>query len=219
MLRSLCVLFLLLCGCGKPAAVMDAGTSAMTPPSQLPDGRLRRTRLRVQGDGAEVHLIVTPLMLNELHDAIARSGARQLQATGDMECLVIDAIFFDALVRGMCSEEISAPLWLGLPVRWHALASVGDASISTRAFPVLTELGPRGIVELKVKDAQSQDHQEFMLVPGEALVLVPGAGQWPSQEALPPMHAPARAMGWNAQDATSQHGLIIILPRYESMGS
>ena len=178
--------------------------------------------LHVAGEGTEVHAIRSDATIGEIHRAVLRSAARRLtneaDAAAGLELAVLDADGIDALIRAQTDAQIVVPDWLGIPVRWHRVAVGPSAMIQVRSWPLITELGPRTVVEYRlVSDGIVRTRREFLVVPGQAVVLTTGAGSWPAAPDLdvPPASPAAEAMGWSREPAGAATGMILLVPRFD----
>jgi hypothetical protein len=87
-----------------------------------------------------------------------------------------------------------------------------------RAWPIITELGPRAVVEYRLLASDMDEvHDELLLVPGEALAFATGAPGWPApvDTDVPGSSAAACAMGWEGSPEAAPVGLILLIPRFD----
>ncbi|MDP7070577.1 MAG: hypothetical protein QF561_04425 [Phycisphaerales bacterium] len=180
--------------------------------------------IQVAGEGTEVHAIRSDATIGEIHRAVVRSAARRLTGDADeavgLELAVLDVEGIDAMIRAQTGADVTVPEWLGIPVRWHRVAAGPASMILVRSWPMITELGPRAVVEYKVVTSDGgAAHRELLLVPGQAVVLVPGAASWPADPELqePPSSPTAAAMGWSHRRSEAVIGMILLVPRFEPL--
>ncbi|MCP4839039.1 MAG: hypothetical protein GY894_06725 [Planctomycetes bacterium] len=213
MLTRLASAILVLAGCSANPEVATA-PHEMSGPTPM--------TLHVAGEGTEVHAIRSNATIGEIHRAVSRSAARRLtnEADGEagLELAVLDVDGIDALIRAQTGARMVVPDWLGIPVQWHRVA-VGPASmIQVRSWPLITELGPRAVVEYRVvSDGGTAARRELLVVPGQAVVLMAGAATWPADPDLrdPPVSMAAAAMGWSRDQSDAAIGMILLVPRFE----
>jgi hypothetical protein len=179
--------------------------------------------LRVEGDGTEMHAVRVDATLGEIHEALVLASARRVtsgeaEAAG-LEVLVLDERTVDGLIRAVRAQESPALTWMGVPVRWHKAASGEDCSLHVRSWPIITEIGPRSVVEVCVYSKSVRElRDEVLLVPGEALALTTGGVAWPAAlEATDPPASPvATALEWGASCEGGPLGLILLVPRVDA---
>lgn len=177
---------------------------------------------RVAGEGTELHPVRVDATIGELHDALLRSTARRVtspaaEAAG-LEILVLDEEHVEGLIRGVRSTSSLELAWMGVPVRWHRTASGPECELRLRSWPIITELGPRCVVEYRLVAADRTDvHDELLLVPGESLAFAAGVPGWPApMDLVEPGASPAAcAMGWEAVSEADPMGLVLLVPRFD----
>jgi hypothetical protein len=155
--------------------------------------------------------------LGDVHEALARAGGRRIDpdpATG-LEFVIVRDVVVDPIVRALLPESAPPVEWLGIPVRWTTVARDGDTTYELRSFHVITELGPRSIVEFVVREGeQVSARRELVLVQGEALAVTAASPQWPAPAGMrhPPEGGVRRAFGWESE---SPLALLVLRPRFE----
>ena len=176
--------------------------------------------LRVAGEGTEVHRIHSPASLGEVHEALVRAGARRITTAAEadvgLELVILEEARVDPVVRAVGPVSPPSVEWLGIPVRWTTLAAAGTEQVVVRSWAVITELGPRAIVEVRV------DHgneilltRELLLVPGEALAITASSGQWPApiDRVEDVDFLASRAFGRSGDNPL---GLVLLVPRFHA---
>jgi len=194
------------------------GCAASKPPVESPRHPPPAT-IRIGGSGTELHTVNSVATLGDVHAALSAAGALRLTSEADaslgMERFQVDVDMIDPIVRAVSPDASPVPLWLGVPVRWRPLGDVVEGGgVEVRAWQVPTELGPRGVVELR-SDAGEGYELECLLTPGTAMLLTTGTGAWPvSRDAGHPVPSVmARLMRW---DELTDRGarLYVIIPRF-----
>jgi hypothetical protein len=212
---------LVLAGLGGCATSDPSGP--IVHPSMPPDTRAPMPlTLRVMGEGTEMHPVRVDATLWEVHEALTRASARRetpsdAEAAG-LEILVFDEQTVDGLIRAVRSIASLELTWMGVPVRWHRAASGPGCELRVRSWPIITELGPRAVVEYRLLASDMDEvHDELLLVPGEALAFATGAPGWPApvDTGVPDSSAAACAMGWEGSPEAAPVGLILLIPRFD----
>ena len=170
-----------------------------------------------------MHAVLVDATIGEVHEALVHAAARRLtgaEAEGaGLEILVVDEQHADALIRAVRSTAAPTLTWMGLPVRWHVATAGSGCSLRVRSWPIITELGPRSVVEYQLIDADDQVVcDELLLVPSEAVALAAGGVGWPLEpDASTPLpSAAAAAMRWDASAEAPPVGLILLVPRFDA---
>ncbi len=210
-------------------ACMGGCTSADSSPSLNPAALPAHTRapsshtLRIEGEGTEMHSVFVDATIAEIHQAIVHSAARRVgtnQHTDDgLEVLIVDESTIESLIRAIRPTGTPKLSWLGLPVRWRIATGCQTSVLEVRSWPIITELGPRSVVEYRVRSEQSEPgRRELLLVPGDAVILVAGSTTWPAtEEAVRPPRSPAsEAMGWGNYPAEPPVGVVLLVPRFDA---
>jgi hypothetical protein len=176
--------------------------------------------LRVAGEGTEVHPIHTAALLGEVHEALTRAGARRItipaEADIGLELIILEETRVDPVVRAVAPTSPPSIEWLGIPVRWTTLATAGAEQVAVRSWPVITELGPRAIVEVRIEDGNKILHtRELLLVPGEALAITASSGQWPAPiDGVEDLELlTGRVFGRRGDNPL---GLVLLVPRFQA---
>ena len=176
--------------------------------------------LRVSGEGTEVHPIHAVASLGEVHEALVRAGARRITTPAEadigLELVILQEARIDPVVRAIVPTSPPSIEWLGFPVRWTTLAAAGDEQVAVRSWPVITELGPRAIVEVRVDDGNGNSHKrELLLVPGEALAITASGGEWPApiDQVEEVDFLTSRAFGRSGDNPL---GLVLLVPRFHA---
>jgi len=132
-----------------------------------------------------------------------------------LELIVVRNTSVDPIIRALQQTTTPAVEWFGLPVRWNEVARDGDTTYDVRSWPVITELGPRSIVEMAVREnGRAVARHELLLVPGEALAVTAASTRWPAAvDTLQPPDGPVRrAFGWSTDEPLA---LLVLVPRFE----
>ncbi len=212
MLRRLAAAALLAtAGCVSDPPAEHAATSHMVARPAGP------ATLRIRGEGTEMHPVRSAVLLGEVHEALVRGGGRRLEGgpVPGLELVVVRDVAVDPIVRALLPTDPPSVEWLGTPVRWNEVASDAETSYELRSWPVITELGPRSIVEIAVKESgEARGRRELLLVPGEALAVTAASSSWPAppDTRRPPVGSVQRAFGW---DTESPLVLVVLVPRFE----
>jgi hypothetical protein len=176
--------------------------------------------LRVAGEGTEVHPIHTDATLGEVHEALVRAGGRRVSTSDDvgagLELVILNVACVDSVVRAMVPHSPPGVQWLGIPVRWNVLSEQNEQRVAVRSWPIITELGPRAVVEIRVSDKNRVLLQrELLLVPGESLAMTASGGEWPVSLAQRDMvdSVAAQAFGWGGETPLA---LVLLVPRFQA---
>ncbi|MCH2140864.1 MAG: hypothetical protein MK100_07500 [Phycisphaerales bacterium] len=209
MLKRLMAAGVLAAGCDAPQPVPDV---VKRPPPAI---------LRISGEGTELHVVSSDVSLGDLHAAIVASSAVRLTDTDDatvgIERFQLPMDMVDPIVRAVSPDRAPTPVWLGVPVYWNSLGNSDSANLQIRAWPVPTELGPRGVVELRLLAPQSY-RDELLLSPGEAMLLTVAGTQWPAEPdaALPPPSLMASVLNWGEGSGMGER-MYVIIPRFGAL--
>ncbi len=199
---------LVLAGCQGPTAATD--------PETTPRDHLRSPTLRVQGEGAALHAIETRLSLAEVHEALGRAALHPVdegEGGAGLTVLKGDNVVLDPIVRAIGEDKLHVPTWLGIPVRWNRVAESKAGALDVRAWPVLTELGPRGVVEIRLGHrGRERLRLEHVLVPGEMLALAADAQ---AEGAGSPETPAAETMGWGGPRDRPPIGVVLVIPCFD----
>ena len=176
--------------------------------------------LRVAGEGTEVHHIHSPASLGEVHEALVRAGARRITTAAEadvgLELVILEESRVDPVVRAVGPVSPPSVEWLGIPVRWTTLAAAGAEQVAVRSWPVITELGPRAIVEVRVDHSNEiLFTRELLLVPGEALAITASDGRWPApiDQVEDVDFLASRAFGRSGENPLC---LVLLVPRFHA---
>jgi hypothetical protein len=218
MLRFLLIASACFAGCASGQSP-EQYTTPLPPHTRGPSTHT----LRIEGQGTEMHAVFVDATIGEIHDALIRSAARRVisddAAKDGLEVLVIDESAIVSLVRALRPKGTPRLSWLGLPVRWRMAAGCLSSVIEARSWPIITELGPRSVVEYQVRsDEIAGARGELLVVPGDAVILVAGSVTWPASydAERPPRSAVSDAMGWGNYPAEPPVGVVLLVPRFDA---
>lgn len=206
-------------GCGGTGTTEPAAPVRMPPGSRGPVP----LTLRVQGEGTAMHPVYVDATIGEVHEALIRASSRRVTGTdaeaAGLEILVFDERTVDSLIRAVRPMESPELTWMGVPVRWHTAASAAGCDLHVRSWPIITELGPRCVVDYRLhSETEGEVRDELLLVPGEAMAFVAGGPGWPVPfEAINPgASVAASAMEWEGSSEVPPVGLILLVPRFDA---
>ncbi len=209
---------LLLCGVGAcaPAAQTATGPKLLGTDVPMPLAPV------IQGEGVEVRHLRGEATIAEVHRAIEAAAGRRLtneamQGAG-YEVHAIDLQVIDAVSRSCLPVDMPTLGWLGMPVVWRELAGHERGRLLVRTWPLLTELGPRLVVELLAQEAGQGEpvRAEYLLPPGDGLIVAPSLGRWPEAGPGAPQTTGAEVLAWTDVDAEVTEGslIVLLLPRF-----
>ncbi len=204
---------LLLCSCAaSPDRPVATGVDAPVPMSPV-----------IRGEGIEVRHLRGEATIEEVHVALQAASGRRL--TNDFmlaqgyEVHAIDLSIMDPFSRSTLPITTPNVGWLGMPVIWREVASADVGRLLVRTWPLLTELGPRVVVELAAQRSDNQGElvrSEYLLPPGDGLVIAPSRGRWPEEGPGRPATIGAAVLQWSQVDRDVDHGplMVLLLPRF-----
>ena len=214
MIRAALVLLLGMGSCASssqsPAPIQPLGTDVPIPLAPV-----------IRGEGVEVRHVRGQANIEDVHRAlIAASGRRvtneALQAAG-YEVHAVDLQVIDAVSRSFLPTSMPNIGWLGMPVIWRQLAGNERGQLLVRTWPMLTELGPRIVVELIAQQPEENAvvRTEYLLPPGDGLIVAPSRGRWPEQGLGRPQTVGTQVLTWTEPDAEVTTGslIVLLLPR------
>ena len=209
-----------LAACSTPAT--RTPQEAPLSPAASPAGP---AAIRVAGEGTELHALQVDATIGEIHEAIVAAGGRRVtdpaaEAAG-LEVVLLGDQAVDGLIRAVRPPNLAGLTWMGIPVRWHSASHSMGAALQSRSWPVITELGPRAVVEYRLlAEGEEQCRGELLVVPGEAVAIAAAGVSWPADvlDETPPDSHGATAMGWRSTESGHPVGLILLVPRFDSRG-
>ena len=172
-------------GCASTQGPRDqyASTPKQLPPS-LPPGVHAASPIapHIRGAGIEMIVVTLDASAPDIHEAIVAAGGQRDTTTAEwargLEVITLDSAVLDPLLRSLHPSSTPRVTWLGIPVRWSTAIKTSGCALHVRGWPLSMESGEAAVVDVRL-DMPDGCRRERLLLPNQALLMVPGGPQFP----------------------------------------
>ena len=186
-LIRVCMIAAALVQLGCASAQGSRGQQAQTPQQRFaarPPGVHLASPIapHIRGAGVEMIVVTLDASTADIHEAIVAAGGQRDTTTAEwargLEVITLDSTVLDSLLRSLHPSSTPRVTWLGIPVRWATAMQTSECGLHVRGWPLSMESGEAAVVDVRL-DMPDGCRRERLLLPVQALLMVPGGAQFP----------------------------------------